>query len=254
MDADAAGCDILPHLPSNSPALCDQVKTIGLGATGSTFVSYVLGEIGIKVGWKNKVLHDHSRQVSLYNLCTLTMVRDFRDIVCSTLKRKENCMDCKPAKLTSRPGILRQAYHHNFPSTFLDELYSRYRKKEITVIRYGNIYPIECARQFFGLWVPKYFNLQSQISLNEILEIVDKYSLKVQKERVKREKSLRGKKSFSWKDSVSIPGLSGTLHLNHISNDGKNDSWKECFIMKDKVWLMRKLRKHLLRFNYSTEI
>jgi len=99
--ARVAECDPLPSLPSNLPVSCDQVRTIGLGATGSTFVSYVLGEIGNKIGWERRVLHDHSREVSNYDLCSLAMVRDFRDIVCSTLKRKNNCMRSSQEKITA---------------------------------------------------------------------------------------------------------------------------------------------------------
>jgi len=253
--ASMSECDPLPFLPFDSPVVCDQVKTIGLGATGSTFVSYVLGEIGSVVGWKNRVLHDHSRQVYSYNFCSLAMMRDFRDIVCSTLKRKENCMKCSPKTLTAKRGVLKGAYYHNFPNGFLDELYTRHARKEITVIRYGNIYPIECAQQFFGLWVPKYFGLESLISVKEILEIVNKYSIEMQKKRVEKYKAqLTKRQQITWKDSITIPGLSGSLHINHIANDGIKNSWKKCFTERDNVWLTNKLKKHLIRFNYSLEI
>jgi hypothetical protein len=183
------------------------------------------------------------------------MVRDFRDILCSTLKRKENCMSCTPEKLTARTGILKEAYNRAFPKGFLDDLYTRYRKREIVVVRYGNIFPLECARQFFIKWVPEYFNLQSDIHPQRILEIVDKYSLENQKIRVmqvKQDRSKRGR--VSWKESITIPGLSGNLHLNHFSNNGMKDSWKTCFTIKDKLWITRKLHKHLVHFNYSVAL
>ena len=127
--------------------------------------------------------------------------------------------------------------------------------REITVIRYGNIYPIECAQQFFGLWVPKYFGLQSQISVSKILEIVNKYSIESQKKRIEMHKAhLSKSKQNTWKDSITIPGLSGSLHINHIANDGIRNSWKNCFTERDNIWLTNKLKKHLIRFNYSVEI
>ena len=99
----------------------------------------------------------------------------------------------------------------------------------------------------------KYFGLESQISLIDTLEIIYKYSIEVQKDRVEREKNRLAKKKISWKDSVSFPGLSGNLHLNHFANNGRRGSWKNCFTRKDKIWLTRQLRKHLQRFNYSVE-
>jgi len=226
--------------------------TVGMGATGSTFLSYVLGEIGKEVGWEKGVIHSHSRDVSTFDHCKLTMIRDFRDIVCSTLKRGKNCMNCPPEKLTARNGALKDAFNHNFPPKFLNELYYRYVKNEITIIRYGNIFPHECAKEFFALWIPKYFGLESQIQLKKIISIVDKYSLESQKERLSQELQRRaGKQKISWKESIEFPGLSGNLHLHHISNNGRKDSWKNCFTDRDKEWLNRRLRRHLLRFNYS---
>ena len=127
--------------------------------------------------------------------------------------------------------------------------------EEITVVRYGNVYPIDCARQFFGLWVPEYFGIESQIKFSKILEIVNKYSIESQKKRLEKYKGqLRKKKKITWKDSISIPGLSGSLHINHVSNNGIRNSWMTCFTVRDKIWLTRRLKKHLIRYNYSLGI
>ena len=248
-------CDPLPPLPENLPVLCERVSTVGLGATGSTFLSYVLGKIGKEVGWKHGVVHDHSRVVSSYGLCTLTMVRDFRDILCSTLRRKENCMKCSPKALTAERNVLKRSFTHNFPETFLDDLYERREKGEISVVRYGNIFPTECALDFFKHWVPKYFGLESKISKERITELVNEYSIDAQQVRIEKEKARLRRKGIkiTWKNAVKEESLSGNLHLNHISNNGMRNSWKACFTSKDKAWINGKLQKHLLRFNYSVE-
>ena len=90
----AAGDDRCLELnvrPASEGKSCRHISVSGWGGTGSTYLHNMLRAIAPKGVTISK---DHNLEAATWNACTLLPVRDFRDSLCSNIKRLMNCFNC----------------------------------------------------------------------------------------------------------------------------------------------------------------
>ena len=90
-DGYEGGCLELPVRPVKPGRTCRIIRVRGWGSSGSTYLHNMLLALapkGVRVG------KDHNQSVASYDACTVVPVRDFRDVLCSAIKRFFNCFNC----------------------------------------------------------------------------------------------------------------------------------------------------------------
>lgn len=258
-------CLELPLRPVTPGKTCRVIRVRGWGSSGSTYLHNMLLDLapkGVKVG------KDHTLEAATWDACTVVPVRDFRDILCSAIKRLLNCFNCTAEEVEQ---LIVERYDETigaegdksglvYPMRDFFELMFAHKDKFVS-LPYEGFAGSTCSWQLLA-WMNAQFGwrvspaafmyAERRHSLETTAKKLRDLQSKLLKDRpellkhgVSRKEGLFKAGGTAIRDSKQF-GVG--IHAHHISNNGQSGVWRRCFTPSRLGMLHQELRPLLTKF------